>query len=381
MLKKTIGVYMPYFMGGGAESVALWILEALKEKYDLTLFTLYYPDWEKLNKLYETSLTPKEVKVVSVLPKSWQDISEFLISNNPHFRQISIHLSLRYLKERAKNYSLVLSACNAADLGVPGIQYIHWVKVLEGGKIHQNMPYLNISNFSVDNLKKNLSISNSFDVAKAVKEVYGLDSTVIYPPVVIPVKDIAPEQKENAFVISGRLTVDKSPDFGIKVLKAVRERGFSIKLHITGGAGGAFNKKYQHYIEQLVAENSDWIQLYKDLPYADYCNILYKCRYGIHPKKDQFGISVAEMVRADIIPFVQKIGGQTEIVGKHNTELQFNSMEEAVEKIIAVISNEKKQEELLMSLSHQKSLFSSEKFQREISQFVDNYFSDNVSET
>ncbi|MFM6521448.1 MAG: glycosyltransferase, partial [Microcystis panniformis] len=240
---------------------------------------------------------------------------------------------------------------------------------------------LNISNFSVDNLKKNLSISNSFDVAKAVKEVYGLDSTVIYPPVVIPVKDIAREQKENAFVISGRLTVDKSPDFGIKVLKAVRERGFSIKLHITGGAGGAFNKKYQHYIEQLVAENSDWIQLYKDLPYADYCNILYKCRYGIHPKKDQFGISVAEMVRADIIPFVQKIGGQTEIVGKHNTELQFNSMEEAVEKIIAVISNEKKQEELLMSLSHQKSLFSSEKFQREISQFVDNYFSDNVSET
>ncbi|MFM6494965.1 MAG: glycosyltransferase family 1 protein, partial [Microcystis panniformis] len=61
MLKKTIGVYMPYFMGGGAESVALWILEALKEKYDLTLFTFYYPDWEKLNKLYETSLTPKEV--------------------------------------------------------------------------------------------------------------------------------------------------------------------------------------------------------------------------------------------------------------------------------------------------------------------------------
>jgi hypothetical protein len=87
------------------------------------------------------------------------------------------------------------------------------------------------------------------------------------------------------------------------------------------------------------------------------------------------------MVRADIIPFVQKIGGQTEIVGKHNTELQFNTMEEAVEKIIAVISNEKKQEELLMSLAHQKYLFSSEKFQREISQFVDNYFSDNVSET
>ena len=39
MLKKTIGVYMPYFMGGGAEAVALWILEALKEKYDKDIAT------------------------------------------------------------------------------------------------------------------------------------------------------------------------------------------------------------------------------------------------------------------------------------------------------------------------------------------------------
>jgi glycosyltransferase involved in cell wall biosynthesis len=379
MSKKTIGVYMPYFMGGGAEAVALWMLEALKEKYDVTLFTFYDVNWEKLNNLYETSLSPESIKVVSVLPQSLQGISDFLISNNPHLRQVSIHLSLRYLKEKAKDYSLVMSACNAADLGVPGIQYIHWVKVLEGGKIHKGMPYLKISNFSVDNLKKNVSISNSMDVAKAVKNTYGLDSKVIYPPVVIPVRNIPWEQKENAFVISGRLTFDKSPDFGIKVLKAVRERGFNLKLLMTGGAGGSFNKKYQRYVEKLVEENSDWIQLYKDLPYSDYCDLLYRCKYGIHPKKDQFGISVAEMVRAGIIPFVQSIGGQTEIVGKHNTDLQFSSREEAIEKIVAVLNSEEKQQQILSSLEYQKSLFSSEKFKSEISQFVDNYFAGNLA--
>lgn len=374
MPKKTIGIYMPYFMGGGAETVALWMLEALREKYDLTLFTFYDVNWERLNQLYQTSLTPESIKVVSVLPRSFQGISEFLIGNNRHLRQISIHSSLRYLKERAKDYSLMMSACNAADLGVPGIQYIHWVKVLEGGKIHQKFPYLKISNFSVDNLKKNASISNSFDVAEAVKEVYGLDSTVIYPPVVIPVRDIPWEQKENTFVMSGRLTLDKSPDFGIKVLKAVRERGFPVKLVMTAGAGGSFNQNYQRYVEKLVEENSDWIQLYKNLPYTDYCEILYKCKYGIHPKKDQFGISVAEMVRAGIIPFVQSVGGQTEIVGKHNTDLQFSNREEAIEKIIAVLDSPEKQRSLVSSLDHQKPIFSVEKFQSEIEKFVDDYF-------
>jgi glycosyltransferase involved in cell wall biosynthesis len=217
------------------------------------------------------------------------------------------------------------------------------------------------------------------DVAKAVKNTYGLDSKVIYPPVVIPVRDIPWEQKENAFVISGRLTFDKNPDFGIKVLKAVRERGFNLNLLMTGGAGGSFNKKYQRYVEKLVEENSDWIQLYKDLPYSDYCDLLYRCKYGIHPKKDQFGISVAEMVRAGIIPFVQSIGGQTEIVGKHNTDLQFSSQEEAIEKIVAVLSSEEKQQQILSSLEYQKSLFSSEKFKSEISQFVDNYFAGNLA--
>jgi glycosyltransferase involved in cell wall biosynthesis len=135
-----------------------------------------------------------------------------------------------------------------------------------------------------------------------------------------------------------------------------------------------YAQKYQSYVEKLIEENSDWIQLYKNLPYSEYCNVLYKCKYGLHPKKDQFGISVAEMVRAGVIPFVQQIGGQTEIVGKHNTALQFNSIDEAVDKIIAVISDSQKQEELLTALHQQQEVFSAEKFQAEIRDVVDSYF-------
>ena len=41
-----IAVYYPAFLGGGAETVALWMLEALKEKYELTLFTVSDVDFE-----------------------------------------------------------------------------------------------------------------------------------------------------------------------------------------------------------------------------------------------------------------------------------------------------------------------------------------------
>lgn len=36
---KRLAIYYPCFMGGGAEAVGLWILEALKNDYDLTLYT------------------------------------------------------------------------------------------------------------------------------------------------------------------------------------------------------------------------------------------------------------------------------------------------------------------------------------------------------
>ena len=40
--KKSVAVFYPLFSGGGAEAVCLWILEALKETYDLTLLSLIH---------------------------------------------------------------------------------------------------------------------------------------------------------------------------------------------------------------------------------------------------------------------------------------------------------------------------------------------------
>ncbi|MUH01716.1 glycosyltransferase, partial [Scytonema sp. UIC 10036] len=296
-------------------------------------------------------------------------ICYFLMANNNEIRMIFLHLLIRFFKQNCQDYQLVLSAYNAIDLGKQGIQYIHWIKVVEGTSFHRK-----ISDFSDIQLTKNISLTNSCCVANAVKEVYGIDSKVVFPPVVMDTPNIPWTEKEDAFICSGRLVKAKEPHKVIQILKSVRDRGFDIKLHITGGGGGVYQWQYNRFIKKLAEENSSWITLYENLPYKDYMELLAKCKYGIHFKKEPFGISIAEMVKAGAIPFVRGVGGQVEVVGDRNQELFFNNEEEAVERIVAVLKNSATQNKLLQSLKEQKKLFSTHRFMLEMNEVVGSYF-------
>lgn len=366
---KTIAIYYPYFAGGGAEAVALWLLEDLKDRYEVTVFTLSQVDFEQLNTMYGTHLTNKAIQLKTFFPHSLKNFINFLISNNRDIRKILIHSLLRYFKSEQAQYDVVMSAYNAADLGRPGIQYIHWIKVIEG----KDKRYHNISQFSFDNLKANLAVANSQKVAQDVKKTYDIDAVVVYPPVAIKTLDLPWHEKENAFICSGRLVSAKQPHKVIQILRSVREKGFDLKLYLTGGGGGIYGWQYQQDLKKQVAENADWVTLYQNLSYEDYAKILYKCKYGIHYKIEPFGISIAEMIRAGAIPFVRSVGGQVEIVGQHHTDLFFSNSEEAVAKIIDVLSSAEKQKQLQKSLVIQQQLFSSEKFMQDMAKVVDNY--------
>ncbi|MGK7929871.1 MAG: glycosyltransferase [Microcystaceae cyanobacterium] len=368
--RKKIALYYPYFSGGGAEAVGLWILEALKDRYDLTVFTLSQVKVAQLNKMYGTTLTDQSVKFEVIFPRLLQKPIDFSISNNKDIRKYLIHRLIRFFKSKQGHYDLVFSGYNATDLGRSGMQYIHWPRVIEG----KDSKYHDVSNFSFDNLKANISLANSQKVATEVKSCYGLDTTVIYPPVVIKALDIPWEEKEDAFICSGRLVVAKQPHKVIQILREVREQGFDIKLYLTGGGGGIYGWRYERTLNKIAKENKDWVTICRGLSYDDYSKVLYKCKYGLHFKIEPFGISIAEMMRAGAIPFVRDEGGQVEIVGQQNTDLFFKNMDEAVKRVVAVLSSPEKQQQLRTSLEKQKELFSSEKFMEGIRNAVDTYF-------
>jgi glycosyltransferase involved in cell wall biosynthesis len=374
IVKKKIAIWQPYFMGGGAEAVALWILAALVENYDVTLCTFSKVELERLNTMYGTNLSLQALKVRALLPSSLTQLAYGLIANNAFIKLLFTHLSIRRFKAISDQYDLVFSAYNAVDLGRPGLQYLHWVHVVERPWDKANLLMkivLMISQFSPDRLKSNASLANSSYTAQRVKDSYGIESQVVYPPVTTEIEPLSWEEKEDTFLCSGRVVLPKQTHRVIRILEVVRSKGFDVKLHITGGGGGTYGFGYQSKIRKLAEANSEWIQFHQNLPYRDYLKIVARCRYGIHYKPEPFGISVAEMLKANMIPFVRSKGGQMEIVGSGNDDILFHNEEDGIKKIIAVLSNQARQREILASLENQNKLFSTDRFMEEIRQAVD----------
>jgi glycosyltransferase involved in cell wall biosynthesis len=84
---------------------------------------------------------------------------------------------------------------------------------------------------------------------------------------------------------------------------------------------------------------------------------------------EHFGIAVAEMVKAGCIAFVPNDGGPVEIVGG-DKRLVYQTKEEAITKIIRILSNPDEQASLRNYLNSRKELFSTERFMSQIREIV-----------
>ncbi|MEM9002334.1 MAG: glycosyltransferase family 4 protein [Cyanobacteria bacterium P01_F01_bin.86] len=381
--KKRVAVWQPYFLGGGAEAVALWILEALYSDYEVTLYTLSSIDLSWLDAMYSTQLADKPITVKTQLPKWLNQPADFLISNNKMLRMSLIYWTIRYFKSVASQYDVVFSAFNSLDMGQSGIQYLHWIHVIENDR-EDAKPWFKILmkwvDFSYESLRSNLSIANSQYTANRVEETYGIKADVVFPPVITQIEALPWQEKENAFLCSGRIVPAKQTHRVIEILKMIRDKGFDIKLHITGGGGGSYGQDYLRQVEALAQEYSDWVYLHQNLPYVDYLKILARCRFGIHYKPEPFGISIAEMLKAGMIPFVRSKGGQMEIVGADHGDILFDNDTDAVEKIVKVLSDQSLQDNLLRSLEERQEIFSTGRFVDEIRAVVKKYLATSEKE-
>jgi glycosyltransferase involved in cell wall biosynthesis len=166
------------------------------------------------------------------------------------------------------------------------------------------------------------------------------------------------EEKEQAFVMIGRIAPEKQVENAIAILEAVRQRGHTIRLHLCGQIE---NDLYGQRIEQLCREHADWIVPEGRVSGAKKAQILTHCRFGLQTRAaEPFGISVAELVKAGAITFASAGGGQAEIL--QHSDLLFSSVDDAVEKIIPVLDNPSIQSTLRAHLANQAQRFSAQSF-------------------
>ena len=368
--RKKIAILFPAFLGGGAETVALWMIEALKKDFAVTLITFSKLNLDEINSLYNTHLKTDNFEVR--IPYHGTPIPKILTSRYGYFTARQ-HLLLRYFKAIQSEFDLVIGAFNEMDMGRIGIQYLNspmFGKGHEEGRRILEYPdsllrrlyhriFERVSDFSDERMKSNLSVGNSEWTAQLFRELYQMDVGVLYPPVLLDAPDIPWQKRENRFVCVSRIVPEKKIERAIEIIQKVRERGFDVTLRIISSN---YEPAYRAKILQLQSGQSSWLSIEEHLSRADLADNIARHRYGIHVRdNEQFGISVAEIVKAGCIPFVPANGGPQEIIGDIPA-LKFQTDDDAVEKICAVLSNPPLQVELQNQLSMRKNLFTPEKF-------------------
>jgi len=375
---------------GGGIGVAVWIIQVLQENSDLCLLTWELPNIELINQYYGTSLEKSKFKVYSVSP-----FLRFLINFIPDSSNFQIFcLLMRIAKKMQWDYDVVITARDEADLGEKGIQYINypysyhlyqkfevsakqsWYHRLWYVLNFYYRPWRLISDYSFERMKNNLTLVNSDWTGKITKKLYGIETKTVYPPVPGIFKEVPWMERENGFVCIGRFVPEKRLEMIVEILAKVRAQGYDLHLHIIGSYDTRWGHEYYYQVKKLVEQNSSWIFLNENLSRQNLLNLVSQHKYGIHAMVDEhFGIAVAEMVKSGCITFVPNDGGQVEIVGKDD-RLLYSTVEEAVIKILRILSDPKEQIILAEYLKSRGELFSSDRFSKNIKEIVEQFCQD-----
>jgi len=389
MKRPKIAIIHPHLViGGGSEACALWIMEALKDAYELHLITSQPVDFEQFNIFYRTNVKPHEVQIL-VIP------TPLLLRRR--FSALKIYRLARYCKKHSVDFDLMFSIYGAMDFGCLGIQYIHEpvfneksLKMINPspdclGKLIYRDNLLRkcyirlsdyLSDYSVTGMKRNLTLVNSNWTGQLTQEEYCIPTYTVYPPVLEEKSELAWDEKENGFLLIGRIVPEKQIERTIDILTKVRKSGFDVHLHIIGKV---FDSEYLKRLNSLIGPNRNWIYIEGSLSDSEKSELLKSHKYGIHGKEyEPFGITIAEMVKAGCIIWVPAGGGQREIVD--HAELVYDSVEDAVNKIKKVLTDEGAQSDFRRHLAERATRYSTERFITEIREKVQWSIRNNVKE-
>lgn len=321
-----------YWGRGGAESAAMWIIEALVREYEVTVYTRGGFNIEELNTLAGTqiltnSLTVHDAKIGKGLPLGALRSSAFLLS----------------LPTVGAAYDLRVTASGVLPWGLPALHFLSSVewnpalaqevdpcrKVALRGRLSRWL-----TDFSAGqkiDMAQDLFIANSQWLKKHCEPLLPAPIRVIHPALPkMPVGDPW-QDRDEVVLVFGRISPEKRIEDAIQIVELARASGFLGRLIIAGPDGAA---DYAAHIRKLALE-SEWVNVLPEQTGADKVRLLSRVKYGLNTCQiEAFGISTAEMAASGIITFVPTDTGQSEIIG--SPEQQFATLKEAAARLVAI---------------------------------------------
>ena len=329
----------------------MWAIQALQEaEMKVTLVTASEFELEAFNQTYGTKVEAETLRLAPVhrLPGT-RSAGSLAHWQNGWFQ--------RQCRRLASKFDLCVSGYNLVDFARPGIQLIgdytwdeglrreldpdsdrlprhrdHWIRraYLEIGDWLRDDHHRPLEN------RQDLVLANSDWTREILEERCRIaPCPVLFPPVIYEpdLPETTSSRDPLAFACLGRICPEKRVDSIIRILARVREAGIPVTLVV---AGSADDPRYGEHIRSLAREAGDWIRFPGFLRARERDALLARCAFGIHARPaEAFGIAVAEMAGSGCLPFVPDRGGPAEIVSL--PELRFQTEDEAVDRILAVL--------------------------------------------
>jgi len=352
------------------------MLQALREDCRIDLLTWRRVDLEAANRYFGTDLQWNQLRLIP-LPRMLRLLDLLPTPSS----LVKSAILLRIARRITDCYDAVVTVNNEADFGRPGIQYIHYPwnyrprPAIDLRWYHSRAllrwyygAVERISPFEPAGVRRNVTLVNSDWIGAMVRDLYpGIVTRTLHPPVAGRFAAVPWREREDGFVVVGRISPEKRVDLAIDIVRRLRERGRSLRLHVIGTADkrAAYRK-----VKALARENREWLTLHENLPRDALCSLLSRQRYGLHAMQEEhFGMAVADMVVAGLIPFVPDGGGQREIVDGV-PEVLWRTPEEAIERIEAVLADGERQHRILRALAPRRETLGTDHFVRRVREEV-----------
>jgi glycosyltransferase involved in cell wall biosynthesis len=326
---------------GGGERLAVATIKAISSMgIGVELSTVEKPDMALIQDAYGTNVSEdiKKIRTLNILQKYGPRNYTFTV--NTHGDMLPFYHK-DFTKKNAITYCHYPIARYLIDCGDPDYSAVLQNMCLLGMTSAVRNGYHDVVRSAYVKMMLNSTVlTNSEFSRKAIFKTFGVDSTILPPPVDVDIfrnACLASNVRNDSILVISRFHPSKKIENAIHLAKLLCQNEVGICMNIVGnmpsdGIG------YFNYLNDLVRHYGleNFVRFEINVRFDRLLDLMRRSKVYVHPLPGEpFGISTVEAMSAGIIPVVPDIGGHTEFVP---ARYQFHTYGEGVQAVAAALA-------------------------------------------
>ena len=326
--------------GGGERLAAATIRAIASMGIDVELSTLEKPDMKLIYDAYGTNIEAdlKKIRTLNIFQKYRPH--NYSLTVNTHGDMLPFYHNY-FNKKNAITYCHYPIASHLIDCRDPDYSAVLQNMCLLGMTPALHKKYYNAARSAYIKMMLNSTVLTNSDFSRnAILKSFGVDSTVLPPPVDVDIfrnACLTSNARDDSVLVISRFHPSKKVENVIHLAKLLHQNELGTGINIVGnmlpdGIG------YFDYLNNLVKhyELEDFVKFEINLKFDRLLDHMRRSKVYVHPLPGEpFGMSTVEAMSAGIIPVVPDIGGHTEFVP---AKYQFHTYGQGAESVAAALA-------------------------------------------